>query len=364
MVTNMIYRIDDLTENRINPVTKCEYDNSWIVLMLTDSKDYQQMCGSSNGCAYTIKISRLKCADWKMAVCDFIEFCKASEKNAILVMTEAELDDAKKHYDGHSYNESILRENEPTVLIHSTSMSSWEQIKRDGMLKSWNRLKAEKYITEEQPIGVQLGDPTDFSDYIMFGGGVTGEIVVNSRQQGKILMDTNAEYLTGARLYFDAQKMAQDGLLVRDGTHIKVKDVLPLKPYLIWAATWDKLGLESPISTPKVFAETADKQFSLLPMSHNIDFTTITACGECCVGCKKKEKGICRGCIESDGHCEEWARSKGCPIYKCAKEHKVQFCGICEEFPCNGLKTKIHWRPNVIEELRELAELYRKTEGK
>lgn len=28
-----------------------------------------------------------------------------------------------------------------------------------------------------------------------------------------------------------------------------------------------------------------------------IDFSAITACGECCVGCKKKENGICRGNI-------------------------------------------------------------------
>lgn len=33
---------------------------------------------------------------------------------------------------------------------------------------------------------------------------------------------------------------------------------------MIWAATWDKLGLESPVSTPKVFAETADRQFSIV----------------------------------------------------------------------------------------------------
>ena len=32
-----------------------------------------------------------------------------------------------------------------------------------GMLKSWNLLKAEIVISEEQPIGVQLGDPEDFS---------------------------------------------------------------------------------------------------------------------------------------------------------------------------------------------------------
>jgi len=35
------------------------------------------------------------------------------------------------------------------------------------------------------------------------------------------------------------------------------------------------------------------------------DFTKITACGECCVGCKKKKEGLCQGCIESDGHCKE-----------------------------------------------------------
>lgn len=116
-------------------------------------------------------------------------------------------------------------------------------------------------VAEEHPIGAQLGDPADFRDYIMFGGGVTGEIVVNSKQQGKILMDTNAEYLTGARLYFDAKRMAQDGLLVRDGCHLKVKDTLPLTPYLIYVATWDVVGLESQVSTPRFFAEKADMQF-------------------------------------------------------------------------------------------------------
>ena len=35
------------------------------------------------------------------------------------------------------------------------------------------------------------------------------------------------------------------------------------------------------------------------------DFTTITACGECCVGCAKKKDGSCPGCIESDGRVPE-----------------------------------------------------------
>ncbi|MEE1503284.1 MAG: hypothetical protein UGF89_03435 [Acutalibacteraceae bacterium] len=125
------------------------------------------------------------------------------------------------------------------------------------MLKSWNKLN----IPEKEPIGKQLGDPVHFSDYIMFGGGVSGEIVVNSKQSGKIVMDIDAEYKTGARLYFDAEKIAKDGLLVRDGAHIKVKDCLPLEPYLIWTATWENVGLERQISTPRIFAKLSDEKF-------------------------------------------------------------------------------------------------------
>ena len=75
-------------------------------------------------------------------------------------------------------------------------------------------------------------------------------------------MDIDAEYKTGARLYFDAEKIAKDGLLVRDGAHIKVKNCLPLEPYLIWTATWEKVGLESQISTPRIFAELSDEKFN------------------------------------------------------------------------------------------------------
>ncbi len=257
----MVYRVDKLTECGINPITGCEYDSAWIILMLTDCEEYQFICGSRNGCAYTIKVSRAKCADWKMSVGDFLSFHEANAKNIILAMTEAEHKAIKDSYKGHSYNEPVLRKGEPSVLVHSTPMDSWEQIKQDGMLKSWNVLKAEQAIAEDHPIGIQLGDPADFSDYIMFGGGVTGEIVVNSKQQGKIVMDINAEYQTGARLYFDAKRMAQDGLLVRDGCHLKVKDTLPLAPYLIFAATWDNIGLTSQISTPRIFSQMADTAF-------------------------------------------------------------------------------------------------------
>lgn len=94
-------------------------------------------------------------------------------------------------------------------------------------------------------------------------------------------------------------------------------------------------------------------------MRENIDFKTITACGECCVGCQKKESGFCKGCIESGGNCKEWEQSKGCPIFKCANSHQVQFCGLCTEFPCNRLKDTITWNPTIIEDLTRLADDYK-----
>ena len=77
----------------------------------------------------------------------------------------------------------------------------------------------------------------ELRDYILFGHGTTGEIVVNSKQKNRIEMDENSEYITGARLYFDMKKIAEAGLLVRDGGEIKVKGMLPLEPYLLFAAT-------------------------------------------------------------------------------------------------------------------------------
>ncbi len=51
--------------------------------------------------------------------------------------------------------------------------------------------------------------------------------------------------IAGVRLYFDAAKIAKDGLLVRDGAHLKVTDTLPIDKYLIWTDTPDILGINA-----------------------------------------------------------------------------------------------------------------------
>lgn len=156
----------------------------------------------------------------------------------------------------------FLRPYEQNILVHSTTWDCWQSIKKDGCLKSWNILKSGNSIKEESPIGERLGDPFNYRDYIMFtNGGIAGEIVVSSKQKGQIEMDVDSFYEPGARLYFDAQKIANDGLLVRDGVHLKVRNKLPLCKYLVWVATLETIGMDYQEATPYKFANESDRLF-------------------------------------------------------------------------------------------------------
>jgi len=131
-----------------------------------------------------------------------------------------------------------------------------------GELKCWNVLRSEHTDWEENPIGAVFGDPINYSNYMMFGtGGFYQEIIPLSKQKGHIDMDVDGFYTAGARLYFNAEQVANDGLLIRDGVHVKVKGRLPLNPYLLWTATPEILGI-SELTTPRIFAETSDRLFT------------------------------------------------------------------------------------------------------
>ena len=255
----MIYRVDSFEETKRNPITGKAYDSTWIVFVL-NHESYTMLCGSIYGCAYALKVSK-KYLNWKMSMCDFLSYHDSVGKNIILAASEEDYQSAREEYAGHSCRGPYLRDYEAPILVHSTTTENYQKIMRDGAIKSWNVIKRENHCAETEPISRLLGDPAELRDYILFGSGVTGEIVVSSKQKHKIEMDPNKEYRTGARLYFDMKRIAEDGFLVRDGGEMKVKDVLPLTPYLLWAATWDKIGLPGEISTPLIFAQTADRCF-------------------------------------------------------------------------------------------------------
>jgi hypothetical protein len=101
----------------------------------------------------------------------------------------------------------------------STTAEACAVIFADGEIGSWNALKRSRYTHEPAPIGCLLGDLADFSDFVMLGSGVAGEIEVSSRRKGRICMDEHCAYQPGARLSVDVAALARDGLSVRDGAH-------------------------------------------------------------------------------------------------------------------------------------------------
>ena len=255
----MIYRID---KGFSDDIIDAKHADSWIAYNLSDSDEYMIRNGKGIKSIYTIDVSK-KYLNWKMSLMDFIEFQTSLSKNILLSVSEDDINEAKVAYSNHHFNDPYLREYESKVMVHSTTSSCWKSIKGDNCLKAWNTLKKEKNSWEQFPVGEKLGDPEDFSDYIMFSNGsISSEIVVLSKENGKIIMDSHMEYTPGVRLYFDMVKIANDGLLIRDGCHFKVKDSLPLKPYLIWVADWENVGLLSPNSTPIEYTKKANECFN------------------------------------------------------------------------------------------------------
>ena len=103
-----------------------------------------------------------------------------------------------------------------------------------------------------------------------------------------------------------------------------------------------------------------DKQIKQVAVYIMTEFSTLTACGECCAGCSKKLNESCPGCVEADGCVPEWAESGRCKIHACARDHGVQFCGLCELFPCEKLPAMIPWNADIIDHLSAIRDEYLK----
>jgi hypothetical protein len=235
-----------------------KYDDSWVELSITNSQDYESM--TEKTCLFSFKVSKLS-NDWHFRAMDYIEYHSMLDRNIIVTGRKNDYEEAQAVYEGHSIYDPFLRSYEPEALVHSTTPDGYLQIIKDGALKSWNKLKKESKYNEEKPIGMLLGDPHDFSDYIMLGGGFWTEIVISSKQKGYICMDVDCDYAPGARFYFDTKQLIKEGLFIRDGVHYKVKDELPLS-YSIFCATLDNVTIDCRV-TPRSFAAAADEAFGI-----------------------------------------------------------------------------------------------------
>lgn len=66
-----------------------------------------------------------------------------------------------------------------------------------------------------------------------------------------------------------------------------------------------------------------------------IDKKLLGKCGFYCGACPTYIKGGCRGC-------EEEHTTGDCFTNDCVKEKKLNFCGECENFPCDTIMTEPH----------------------
>ena len=116
----MIYKINEFTENGINPITNTKYDESWLILTLSNDISEPMIVGSNNYSAYTIKINKQLHSNWKMSVGDFTQYCNSSNLNGIIVISENDYEKAKNYYTGHSFDETVLRKNNCIPDIDAT----------------------------------------------------------------------------------------------------------------------------------------------------------------------------------------------------------------------------------------------------
>ncbi|MBQ2957650.1 MAG: hypothetical protein IJE08_14470 [Clostridia bacterium] len=244
----------------VNPITGRNYEHGWICLRLTDEAEYEVFCSGRE--LYCAAISKQN-PGWKYRVMDFVEYSLGQGKDVIFSGERADYEAARKAYAGHHHKDRTLRPHEMRVLVHSATPDGYPSIVRMGALKSRKLLIQEGVISEKKPsIGRKLCAAEDFEDYVMLSqNGVDGELVIASKQLGRIESSPDVPYRPGARFYFDAEAIALDGLLVRDGLHLKVERKLPLAAYLLWTATPENVDPAETEWTPGKFAEKADKSF-------------------------------------------------------------------------------------------------------
>ena len=257
-----IYYADkSFDQTTINPYNNNQpYSDNWVMFKLLDAADFNLSTGGGIDGIFQLIVAKGN-TDWAYRLFDFIQYESSHNKNIILAVDAEDLEAARQTYGTHGYMDRFLRPYEQKILVHSTMKENYKSIMHDGCLKSWNML-SNHGKGNESPIGHLLGDPLDYSDYIMFSkGGVAPEIVISSKQKNRIEMDIDMQYVAGARFYFDAKKIAEDGLLVRDGAHLKVKDCLDVGKYILWIATPENLGITEN-TTPRIFAEKADLTFN------------------------------------------------------------------------------------------------------
>jgi len=206
------------------------------------------------------------CGNLEERLADFLRYESAHGRRVIVAApSDIDVDALVKRSLLNTPDGRVVRRTDPRWVVHSTPLESWRGIQKSGEL--WSLARLAKETASIAGIGArELGDPQDYAEYVTLGDvdSLGPEFVVASHQRGTVTTNETVPYGPGQRLYFDCHRIIRDGIACRDGLHtVKVRDRLPLKPYLAAAVgvkDVDPTGAV-PTWTPRLFVPRANAHF-------------------------------------------------------------------------------------------------------
>ena len=252
-----------------NPFTPDgSYGLAWSSFCILDKDDDQFFTGKCGDGPFSVRCGR-RVAHLENRLIDFLHYENGQGRTAILLFPQGiDVDCFVAQALSQTPNTSVVRPDDPEVVIHSTTLVAWERTYADGQLKAASELSQRPHLLDPlSEVGQYLqNEPPEYGDYIMFGeiGSTTPERIVASYQAGKFVVDDDAAYEPGVRLYLDNHRIIRDNRITRDGLHtVKVHRQLPLSPYLLAAIRAIDLDPQREVKawTPRMFAEKSDEVF-------------------------------------------------------------------------------------------------------
>jgi hypothetical protein len=257
-----------------NPFSKDgRYGPEWSAFCLLERDDDQFFTGKSGDGPFSARFGR-KVPSLEARLADFLRYENRHGRMVILAApVEIDLENLVREALANTPETTHIRPNDPSVLVHSTTLEAWERIQEDRELKAASQIESKIHASNNRaslnPVEEYLkNEPPEYRDYIMFGdtSTCTPEMVVASSQAGRFLLEENAAYTPGTRLYFDNNRIIQDGRGTRDGIHVmKVFQRLPLEPYLLAAVSVKEIDPSGKVErwTLRSFVDEANRFYRL-----------------------------------------------------------------------------------------------------
>jgi hypothetical protein len=255
------------------------YGHAWSAFCIEDRGDAQVVTGRHGDGPFCARFGR-GVVDLQNRLADFLRYECAHDRTVILSCPEDfDVDRFVSRALSRTPASDVVRQDDPKTIVHSTTRQAWLRIEADRALRAASQLAADEHAayteqqTDSEVARYYHDEPFEYADYIMFAkiDEVGPEMVVASRAAGRFVLDPDAVYQPGVRLYFDNDRLIRDGWATRDGLHtMKVLRYLPLDPYLLKAVSLDDVDPDGALGpwTMRAFLERANAEVDSRQAAH------------------------------------------------------------------------------------------------